>query len=80
MQIGDHVAKFFSVLDNVMCLTRRQFRKLWDFFKLVVLKSETTYEKIDSNTMSAKTETFVNNSGKVSKIIIEEEIPYEEVP
>jgi len=78
--VAEVLASFVCFLDRTITFVRRQAKKLLKYFQGVILKMDTTYIKLDENNMSATTQAYVNNSGKVSKLTIEEEIAYEDVP
>jgi len=79
--IADGMAALISHLDDVATLLQRNVSIAWRAFKSRLLSWKTTFKKTTASTATSHSEAYVLASdGKVIKRVIEEEVPWAELP
>jgi hypothetical protein len=79
--VGDIVAEVITFIDKGVCTAKRIISKLWKQFKAIVLSVKTYFEKIGSNEVKIKKESYINKQdGKAYKVISEEVVEWKDLP
>lgn len=79
--VGERVADLICWIDSPASVLRGKLKGAYRLFQQRVLGINTTYTKVASNRLNAKTETYlIDRNGRPVKQVIEKEVAWEDLP